>query len=127
MAEKIHFSYECETVGTSITGEKRVKNKESFSYTESEMKGVKPEEKPWKVLDFKYYSAGKKYDAKLTSFSDTYALFSYANQEGKGFNSKVNSFLFFIDFAALSLERVVIAFPGGELERSQGKCKKLDT
>ena len=123
-AEAVKFSYECETIGTKITGEKKSKVKETFSYSESEMKGS-ADKKPWKILDAKYFSDGKKYDAKLTSYDDKFALYSYATQEGKGFNTKVNSFLFFIDFAALSIERVVVTFPQGGEERVRGTCKKV--
>lgn len=123
-AETVKFSYECETVGTKITGEKKVKVKETFSYTESEMKGS-TDKAPWKILDAKFFSDGKKYDAKLTSYDDKYALYSYATQEGKGFDIKVNSFLFFIDFKALSLDRVVVSFPQGGEERVRGTCKKV--
>jgi len=125
-AASVKFSYDCETIGTSIGGEKKVKNKEIFSYSESEMQGSSAEKKPWKILDAKFFSEGKKYDAKLTSYSDKYALYTYASQAGKGFSSKVNSFMYFIDFDALTLERVVISFPRGEEERAVGVCKKLN-
>ena len=78
----------------------------------------------WKILDAKFFADGKKYDAKLTSYDDKYALYSYATQEGKGFDTKVNSFLFFIDFQALTLDRVVVSFPQGGEERVRGTCKK---
>jgi hypothetical protein len=123
-ADAVKFSYECETIGTKITGEKKSKIKETFSYTEKEMKG-KSEKDSWKILDAKFLSEGKKYDAKLTSYDDKYALYSFATQEGKGFDTKVNSFLFFIDFKALTLDRVVVSFPQGGEERARGTCKKV--
>lgn len=119
---EIKFSYECETIGTNITGEKKVKVKELFSY--SERKSSDEKEK-WKILDAKFFTDGKKYDAKLTSYDDKYALYTYATQDGKGFNVKVNSFQFFIDFTALSIERVVTSFPQGNEERVRGTCKKV--
>ena len=122
-AEPVKFSFECESIGTKITGEKKAKVKETFSYTESEMKGS-TDKAPWKILDAKFFSEGKKYDAKLTSYDDKYALYSYATQEGKGFDTKVNSFLFFIDFKALTLDRVVVSVPQGGEERVRGTCKK---
>jgi hypothetical protein len=121
-ADEVKFSFECETVGTKITGEKKIKVKETFS--EKKMQG-KTEKDSWKILDAKFFSDGKKYDAKLTSYDDRYALYSYATQEGKGFDAKVNSFLFFIDFKALSLDRVVVSFPQGGEERVRGTCKKV--
>jgi len=123
-ADPVKFSFECETIGTKITGEKKSKVKETFSYTESEMTGS-TDKAPWKILDAKFFSEGKKYDAKLTSYDDKYALYSYATQEGKGFDTKVNSFLFFIDFKALTLDRVVVSFPQGGEERIRGTCKKV--
>jgi len=123
-ADEVKFSFECETVGTKITGEKKIKVKETFSYSEKKMQG-KTEKDSWKILDAKFFSDGKKYDAKLTSYDDRYALYSYATQEGKGFDAKVNSFLFFIDFKALSLDRVVVSFPQGGEERVRGTCKKV--
>lgn len=123
-AGEVKFSFECETVGTKITGEKKSKVKETFSYSEKEMQG-KSEKDSWKIFDAKFFSEGKKYDAKLTSYDDKYALYSYATQEGKGFNTKVNSFLFFIDFNALSIDRVVVSFPQGGEERVRGTCKKV--
>lgn len=117
--EAIKFSFECETIGTKITGEKKVKVKETFSYKEIETKDS------FKYLETKFFSDGKKYDAKLTSHDDKYALFTFATQDGKGFNTKVNSFQFFIDFNALSIERVVTSFPQGEEERVRGVCKKV--
>lgn len=123
-ADEVKFSFECETIGTKITGEKKSKVKETFSYSEKKMQG-KSEKDSWKILDAKFFSDGKKYEAKLTSHDDNYAIYSYATQEGKGFDKKVNSFLFFIDFKALSLDRVVISFPQGGEERVRGTCKKV--
>ena len=120
----VKFSFECETIGAKITGEKKVKVKELFSYTEKDMKGSNDNE-TWKITDAKFFSDGKKYDAQLTSHDDKYALYSFATQDGKGFNTKVNSFQFFIDFAELSVERVVISFPKGEEERVRGVCKQV--
>ena len=121
---EIKFSYECETIGTNITGEKKVKVKELFSYSESSTKSSDEKEK-WKITDAKFFSDGKKYDSKLTSYDSKYALYTYATQDGKGFNVKVNSFQFFIDFTALSIERVVTSFPQGNEERVRGTCKKV--
>lgn len=123
-ADEVKFSFECETVGTKITGEKKSKIKETFSYSEKKMQG-KTEKDSWKILDAKFFSDGKKYDAKLTSYDDKYAIYSFAIHEGKGFDTKVNSFLFFIDFKALSLDRVVVSFPQGGEERVRGTCKKV--
>jgi hypothetical protein len=122
-ADEVKFSFECETLGTKITGEKKSKVKETFSYSEKKMQG-KSEKDSWKILDAKFFSDGKKYEAKLTSYDDNYALYSYATQEGKGFDKKVNSFLFFIDFKALTLDRVVVSFPQGGEERVRGSCKR---
>lgn len=123
-ADEVKFSFECETLGTKITGEKKSKVKETFSYSEKKMQG-KSEKDSWKILDAKFFSDGKKYEAKLTSYDDNYALYSYATQEGKGFDKKVNSFLFFIDFKALTLDRVVVSFPQGGEERVRGSCKRV--
>lgn len=125
-AVEVQFAFECESVGTKISGERQVKIKETFAYTEKDMKGTN-EKDTWKIKNSKFFSDGKEYKAVLTSQDEKFALFSYASQEGKGFNTKVNSFLFFIDFAALSLERVVVSFPQGGEERVRGTCKRVAT
>lgn len=125
-ATDIQFSYECQSIGTRITGEKNSKIKETFSYEEKSLKSTN-KDKDWgdaKMMDTNFYSDGNKVEATLTSYSDKYAFYTYATQSGKGFGAKVYSFAFFIDFDALTLERVVTTFPQGSEERTIGTCQK---
>ncbi len=124
-AADVSVQIECESRGTTVTGDKSLKTfKERFVFEEKVVNKDDPKG-PWKIIKTEFFLNGIEHKGVHAKHTGDYLLFQASSETGSGFNKRLNVFAFYIDLKTVELERVATFFPRAEEERTRSACKKV--